>query len=204
MPDKIAADLFSIPAAEEVADIKVKGSKFIASILHVRDKEQAEEKYLEIRKKYFNATHNCFAYKIDENVYRYSDDGEPSGTAGKPILQALEGNDLNQVLCVVTRYYGGTKLGTGGLIRAYSEAVNSAINNLQIKKLMRTDQFILNFSYEMENLVRNLLSDVNGTILKSDYSNKIQMEIAVPRSKADFFPGLVQEKSNTLVTIKRI
>lgn len=204
MPDINAIDLFSIPAAEEVADIKVKGSKFIATVLHVCDKEQAEEKYLEIKKKYYNATHNCFAYKIDENVHRYSDDGEPSGTAGKPILQALEGKDLNQVLCVVTRYYGGTKLGTGGLIRAYSEAANSAINSLQIRKLMHTDQFILNFSYELENLVRILLSDVNGTILKSDYSDKIKMEIAVPRSKADFFSGLLQEKTNTLVTIKRI
>ncbi len=196
-------DEFLVPASPASAEIKVKGSRFIASIVAVKSKNEAENVLTDFRKKYYNATHNCFAWRIDENNFRYSDDGEPSGTAGKPIFQVLEGKELNQALCVVTRYYGGTKLGTGGLIRAYSEAAAEAAGNLRIKTLVRTQRMELVFTYDLENLVRRTLTDFKGTIVDSSYSEEIKLTAAVPQSKAALFSERLVEKTNALIRINR-
>ena len=196
-------DEFLVPAAPVSAEIKVKGSRFIASIVPVKSKNEAENVLADFRKKYYNATHNCFAWRIDENNFRYSDDGEPSGTAGKPIFQVLEGRALNQALCVVTRYYGGTKLGTGGLIRAYSEATAEAAGKLRIKTLVRTQRLELIFTYDLENLVRRTLTDFKGTIVDSSYSEEIKLTVAIPQSKAALFSELLTEKTNALIRINR-
>lgn len=113
-------------------EIVEKKSKFIANLFFVDSVEEAEEKIKLVKKKYFDAKHNCFAYIINENnevIKKSSDDGEPSGTAGSPMLEILEKNNLANVLVVVTRYFGGILLGTGGLVRAYSEALKNAMDN---------------------------------------------------------------------------
>ncbi len=115
-------------------EIVEKKSKFIANLLYVRTVEDAENKIKTIKKKYFNARHNCIAYRIVENeniIEKCSDDGEPSGTAGAPMLNLLQKNNLANVLVIVTRYFGGILLGTGGLVRAYSESLQKAIENSQ-------------------------------------------------------------------------
>ena len=112
------------------AEIKIKGSRFIGIISPVADKVNAEKILIEIRKEFRNATHNCFAYRINSQEFRYSDDGEPSGTAGRPILSMIDKYQLQRVVLVVTRYFGGTKLGTGGLIRAYSQSADKKSLNL--------------------------------------------------------------------------
>ena len=112
------------------AEIVEKKSKFIANLIKVESKEEAEEKIQEIKKKYYDARHNCVAYRVLEEgkvEEKASDDGEPSGTAGGPMLNILQKNNLSNVLIVVTRYFGGILLGTGGLVRAYSEALQKAI-----------------------------------------------------------------------------
>lgn len=113
-------------------EIVEKKSKFIANLLYVRTVEDAENKIKTIKKKYFDARHNCIAYRIVENeniIEKSSDDGEPSGTAGAPMLNLLQKNNLANVLVIVTRYFGGILLGTGGLVRAYSESLQKAIEN---------------------------------------------------------------------------
>ncbi len=197
------SDTFLVPAAPASAEIKVKGSRFIASILMVPSKSEAEAEILNFRKKYYNATHNCFAWRIDENAFRYSDDGEPSGTAGKPIFQVLEGHELNRALCMVTRYYGGTKLGTGGLIRAYSEAAAAAVGQLRLKTLVHTRRLGLAFTYDLENLVRRTLADFEGTIVDSSYAAEINITADIPISKTARFADLLTEKSNALIRIKQ-
>jgi uncharacterized YigZ family protein len=194
-------DDYLIPAKSYQSEIKVKGSRFIASIIPVTSKEEAEEEYNILRKKYYNATHNCFAWRISENLWRYSDDGEPSGTAGKPILQAIEGAGLYEILCVVTRYYGGTKLGTGGLIRAYGEAAQKAINEIQKKIKTHFNYVNLKFEYSFENFVRRTISEYKSNIVTSDYSDNIKMEIAVPQSLSAQFAKVVKEKSNSEIDI---
>lgn len=114
------------------AEIVEKKSKFIANLFFVDSVEKAEDKIKTIKKKHYDARHNCFAYIVSENnelTKRSSDDGEPSGTAGAPMLEILEKNNLANVLIVVTRYFGGILLGTGGLVRAYSESLKKAIEN---------------------------------------------------------------------------
>ena len=114
------------------AQIKVKGSRFLAEAVPVADEAVAEAALATIRKREYNATHHCTAYRIGPaaDLFRFNDDGEPSGTAGQPILRQIEGRELTNTLVVVTRYYGGTKLGTGGLIRAYGEAASLALFGL--------------------------------------------------------------------------
>ena len=112
------------------AEITEKKSKFIANIIKVENKNEAEENILKLKKKYFDAKHNCIAYRIKEDqgvIEKASDDGEPQGTAGQPILNILQKNNLCNILVVVTRYFGGILLGTGGLVRAYSEATTKAL-----------------------------------------------------------------------------
>jgi uncharacterized YigZ family protein len=202
MVDKIAnRDEYLIAGGEAEAEIKVKGSKFIAAIIPVRSKEEAEEKYAELKKRYYDATHNCFAYRIRKDIFRYSDDGEPSGTAGKPIFQVLESAELNEALCVVTRYFGGTKLGTGGLIRAYSEAAHQALASLKIEKKILTHTLKLNFGYDLENLVRKVLHEFKGEIGASDYAARIEMEVKIPKSRRDQFKAKLIDLSNSTIKI---
>jgi uncharacterized YigZ family protein len=194
-------DEYFTPDTAAEAEIKIKGSKFIARVIPVRSKKEAEDNYAALKKKYYDATHNCFAYRINEQVFRYSDDGEPSGTAGKPIYQVLEAARLNEILCVVTRYYGGTKLGTGGLIRAYSQAAKLALDNTKIKIKVFTQLITLKFSYELENLVRNTINEFKGSIGSSDYSDHIVMDVKIPQSKHGLFREKLTELSNSTIKI---
>ncbi len=117
------------------AELVEKKSKFIANIFYVESVEEAEEKIKEVNKKYFDARHNCYAFSIYTDngiVSRFSDNGEPSGTAGGPMLNILQGQGLSNCLVIVTRYFGGILLGTGGLVRAYSDATKLAIENTKI------------------------------------------------------------------------
>ncbi len=133
------------------AEIIEKKSKFIASLFKVSSSDEAEHIIKNIKKKYYDARHNCYAYSVIDNekiITKFSDDGEPSGTAGVPILNVLNGNKLTNVLVVVTRYFGGILLGTGGLVRAYSEATKSAIDKTGIveKQLGYKVMFELSYS----------------------------------------------------------
>lgn len=126
-----------------IAEITEKKSKFIANLIKVENKQDAEEKINKIKKTYHDARHNCVAYRIiEENkiIEKSSDDGEPSGTAGGPMLNILQKNNLCNILVIVTRYFGGILLGTGGLVRAYSETTQKAIENAQkIEMILGTE-----------------------------------------------------------------
>ena len=124
------SDSFVVPKNGPEAELKIKGSKFLGQTFLVRDAQAAAETVAGVQKKYRDASHHCWAYRLhpDERRTRCDDDGEPSGSAGRPILQAIEGSGFDNVLVVVTRYFGGTKLGTGGLVRAYGEAASTALD----------------------------------------------------------------------------
>ncbi len=135
---------------EVQAEIVEKKSRFIANIFYIETVEEAEEKIKKIKKKYFDARHNCFAYSIfskDGIINRFSDDGEPSGTAGSPMLNILNSRELTNVLVVVTRYFGGILLGTGGLVRAYTGATQEALNKTTLihKELGIEAKFEVNY-----------------------------------------------------------
>ncbi|HHJ51757.1 MAG TPA: YigZ family protein [Caldithrix abyssi] len=189
----VTGDEYKVPANDVMAELKVKGSRFIAQVFHVSSREEAEQVYDRVKKKYHNATHNCFAYRIDADQFRYSDDGEPSGTAGKPILQALDGHELLEALCVVTRYFGGTKLGTGGLIRAYGGAAELALEKLTVRVKVRTVRYRLQLPYEQEPLIRRLLSNLDAAIVSADYERGVTLVAAVPVSKGQNFESQLDD-----------
>ncbi|KAA3610014.1 MAG: YigZ family protein [Calditrichaeota bacterium] len=194
-------DDYLVPKSKHQHEIKVKGSRFLCTVIPCASKKEAEEEYAAIKKKYYDATHNCFAWRINQEEFRYSDDGEPSGTAGKPILQAIDGKELKEVLCIVTRYYGGTKLGTGGLIRAYGDSTVQALTNTPIKIKTHWAEVNIEFDYTFENLIRRTLAEFNGKIEDSDYSEIVKMRLALPQSVCDSFKSKILETTNSQINI---
>ena len=167
-----------------VGEIVEKKSKFIATLFYVNNEEQAQEIIKATKKQYFDARHNCYAYRIitNENVIeRQSDDGEPSGTAGGPLLNILQKNNLGNVLVIVTRYFGGILLGTGGLVRAYSAAAMDAIEKAIITTEVLGIQVELEIEYpEFEKL--KYFAEKNGVqIVDTIYENTIKCYIEIPK-----------------------
>jgi uncharacterized YigZ family protein len=183
----ISADQYYSIASDVRTETKVKGSRFIAHLYPAQSREQAEELYHSIRSRYYDATHNCFAYRISDNTFRFSDDGEPSGTAGKPILQAIDSGNLLEVICVVTRYFGGAKLGTGGLVRAYSEAAQAAVAAAQIIIRVRYQRLCVRASFTMENPIRRLLQELQGIVVGADYANDLSVTVDLPHGQVAIF-----------------
>ncbi len=164
-------------------EIRIKRSLFIGTLAPAPTRQAAEDFIDRIRKEFHDATHNCFAYRIDPHTFRYSDDGEPAGTAGRPILQALEKHQLLQVVLVVTRYFGGIKLGTGGLARAYGQCAEATITHAQRQPLVFYDEFQIRFPYELTGTVQQYLQRFNATVSHSDYSDTVTLNVTVPKDK---------------------
>lgn len=167
--------------------IKVKRSLFIGSAAHTRSRDEAELFLSRIRKEFHNATHNCYAYRIDENNYRFSDDGEPSGTAGKPILQVLEKNSVVQAAMVVTRYFGGIKLGTGGLSRAYGQCAEETLQVAGLKPVIIYRRATLVFPYRFFNTVEKVVKKFQGRIIDSGFKTGVNVRVEIPVTNYENF-----------------
>lgn len=181
---------------------KIKGSRFIGRLYRIEDRDNAEQKLDEVRKKFYDATHNCFAYSAgldEQTVTRSSDDGEPSGTAGRPMMSVLESSGLKNVLLVVTRYYGGTNLGTGGLIKAYTEASKAVIENAEIKEIeIRTDVGF-SYPYDMTSLVMSILSKYSCVTVSEEFNVGAKIRISVNKGFAHDFIKEIFERSNGVI-----
>lgn len=181
------SDSFKTVYEGGMGEIEEKKSRFIAHIQPVHSEEEAQAFIASIKKKYWDARHNCSAFVIGKSreITRSSDDGEPSGTAGKPILEVLLGEDLTDTACVVTRYFGGTLLGTGGLIRAYTQAVKAGLSeSVVIEKLVGV-RVSIKTDYSNEGKVRRYLSDNEFPIEEPVYSDKVMLSTVVKASDAD-------------------
>ena len=165
------------------AEIIEKKSRFIANAYHVDSKEEAENKINELKKKYFDAKHNCFAFSIiDENdnlLEKSSDDGEPSGTAGAPILNVIRKNNLHNILIVVTRYFGGILLGTGGLTRVYSSSTEMCIQNSKLIGQAKGSCVEVEISYSDNEKFKYYCEKNNIKIVDSQYSESIFYKIEI-------------------------
>ncbi len=162
-------------------------SKFLAFAHHVDSVEQALEIVKEYRKKYYNARHCCYAYRIGfmGEEFRMNDDGEPSSTAGKPILGQIDSNGLTNTLIIVVRYFGGVKLGTSGLIVAYREASSDAIAHCDIEERFIEEQIKFTFSYPMMNAVMKIVKDMNSRIINQVFDNTCELTLSIRKSHAD-------------------
>ena len=162
-------------------------SKFLAFAHHVESVEQALEIVKEYRKKYYNARHCCYAYRIGfmGEEFRMNDDGEPSSTAGKPILGQIDSNGLTNTLIIVVRYFGGVKLGTSGLIVAYREASSDAIAHCDIEERFIEEQIKFTFSYPMMNAIMKIVKDMNPRIINQVFDNTCELTLSIRKSYAD-------------------
>ncbi len=175
-----------------------KRSRFIAHVKPVSSEEEALSFLNEIKQKYWDARHNVYAYVIRENnIQRYSDDGEPSGTAGVPVLEMIKKEELWDIVVVVTRYFGGILLGTGGLVHAYSKAAKEGILNAEIKEVVLCRHIEINCDY---NLSGKAEYEINlfGDVIKGDtvYGERVIFNVYVPTEKADSFVKNIIDKTN--------
>lgn len=167
-------------------EIVEKKSRFIATIRPVESEDEAVSFIAEMKKKYWDATHNCSAFTVGENfeISRCSDDGEPAQTAGRPMLDVLLGEEIHNVCAVVTRYFGGTLLGTGGLVRAYSGAVQEGLKNCVILEKKLAEKLELKTDYSDLGKIQYILAEQGITVLGSEYSDKVVLTALAPLSEA--------------------
>ncbi len=182
-------------------EIKVKASKFIATAASVAKIDEALLFLNRIRAEFFDATHNCFAYQIGwkRDIFRAVDDGEPSGSAGKPILGVIQKFDVTDIIVVVTRYFGGTKLGVGGLIRAYSDAAEAVLNICEKKIIYRTTQVKINCKYEELSVVKKLLEEM-AVSFEEKYSEAVEIIANLPISLSTHFINRITTQTNARAT----
>ncbi len=168
-------------ASDEIfsAEYEVKKSIFIAHVKNVETENSAREFVQEIRKKYFDATHNCSAWILGEtgNLQKSNDDGEPGGTAGNPILETIKKNELTNTAVVVTRYFGGIKLGAGGLIRAYSHTAALGIDAAKIIRMTTFQQISLTLEYSFLAQVENFLRHKKISVTNSEYTELVTLNV---------------------------
>ena len=162
-------------------ELEEKKSRFIANTLPIASQEEALAFIEKIKKQYWDARHNCYAYVLGDRheIQRFSDDGEPGGTAGKPMLDVLLGENIHNMVVVVTRYFGGTLLGTGGLVRAYSGAAKEGLKNSVVIEKQQGRQFLLETNYSDLGKVQYLLLGQGIPILSEDYGSGVTLEVLV-------------------------
>lgn len=176
-------------------EITEKKSRFIANLKPVKSEEEALAFVEEMKKRYWDARHNCYAWVTGANgeLKRCSDDGEPSQTAGKPMLEVLEGEGLKGVCAVVTRYFGGTLLGTGGLVRAYQGAVKEGLLNSVVLTVYPAVKLLIKTDYNGIGKVQYLLGQQEITILESEYTDQVALTALVPEEKTEKIKNDVTE-----------
>ncbi len=178
-------DAYRTVSARTTTAFEVRGSEFLGHIAPAETVEGAEEFIAEIEAEYADATHNVPAYRVRVDPFREysSDDGEPSGSAGKPALNVLQGEELENVVCVVTRYYGGTNLGFGGLVRAYSRAVSDAVETATIVTERPHTRFSIAMEYDDSGTVRGIIESA-GVEFDADYAEHVTFAVRVPVDEA--------------------
>lgn len=189
------------------AEIVEKKSKFIANVFYVQSKEEAENKIKEMKKKYFDARHNCSSYRVMEKgkiIEKASDDGEPSGTAGGPMLNILQKNNLCNIVVIVTRYFGGILLGTGGLVRAYSEALTKALDIAEKIEFTEGKEFQIKVDYSNLESLKYYSKMNNINIVKTEYLNEIICNIEIKNDDVSKFLDDIEKRNINVLECKEI
>lgn len=189
------------------SEIVEKKSKFIANIFFIESVEEAENKIKEIKKKYHDARHNCSSYRVLEEgkiVEKSSDDGEPSGTAGGPMLNILQKRDLVNVVVIVTRYFGGILLGTGGLVRAYSDVTQNAIEEAEKQEIILGKEFEVKVDYSNLEKLKYYARINSINISKIKYGNEITCILQISNENIDKFLEDIEKKNLNIIEYKEI
>ena len=186
---------------EGLSEYTDRKSRFLGGAVRAATQEEAEAYIASVRKRYYDARHHCFAYIVGEpgtpdEVTRAGDDGEPSGTAGRPILEILTGRELHHVLIVVTRYFGGTLLGTGGLVRAYSSAAKAAAENAGLVTVRAGLRMKVTAGYDLIGKMQYLFEKNGITVAGTEYTDKVVFRIVIPAGNEERTRKLIREATN--------
>ncbi len=183
----------------------IKGSRFLSELFIISSQTDVRDKIREQKKKYSDATHVCHAFVLGKNaeVMGMSDDGEPGGTAGRPMLDVLKGRGVTNILVTVTRWFGGTLLGTGGLVRAYSGGVKSVLDAADFEELIEKACFSLSCDYQQYKVVKKIISEQPVSELSEDFSEEVSLAGKIPEAEYDAFSALVFERTNGKVCVAR-
>ena len=186
-------------------EIIEKKSRFIGEVWPIETEEDAIRIIEATKKKYWDARHNCSAFVIGENndIQRYSDDGEPQGTAGKPMLSVLLNEGIHDCLVIVTRYFGGILLGTGGLVRAYQQAAKEALDNARIVVKQKGASYIVTTDYNGIGKLQYIAAQNNITIMDTEYSDKVVAHCLLKNEELNAFEKKMTEATNGKVTIEK-
>ncbi|WP_288507124.1 YigZ family protein [uncultured Treponema sp.] len=189
---------------ESKAEIVIKNSRFISEVFPVETQAQAREKLHEVKQKYFDATHvvHAFSVGLKSETFGMSDDGEPSGTAGRPVLDVLKGSGITNILLTVTRYFGGTLLGTGGLVHAYSESAKKVLSICKAEPYVEKSSFSFSCSYDLYQTVKHLFEGFNISNLTENFGTDISVKGEIFLSEKNTF--LEQIKNISKGTVKCI
>ncbi|PKM72638.1 MAG: YigZ family protein [Firmicutes bacterium HGW-Firmicutes-16] len=188
---------YLVPSGEGKAEFTEKHSRFIGHVWRTDTEEEALEFLRETREKHRDATHNVYAYIIRENnITRYSDDGEPSGTSGMPTLNVFTSEEIKNVCCVVTRYFGGTLLGTGGLVHAYSKAAKMALDAAGISMMAEWRKLCISCDYSFFERTKRILEESEAVIQNSNFGTNVSVEALVRADRAEAFTQKLTDASN--------
>lgn len=178
---------YFIPTGSGESEYTEKRSRFLGHIRCVETEEEAKAFIAECRKKYYDARHNCWCYIIKNGAERYGDDGEPQGTAGIPMLEVMRREGITNVVCVVTRYFGGVLLGAGGLLRAYTKSAKDALDAAGISVVRRWIEVEVPCSYSQAEKLKNEISSAGGVVSDMEYAANVNIKVLVPENMVNNF-----------------
>ena len=194
---------YLIPASPGEAEYDEKRSRFIAHICPVKTEEEARDFIAEMKKNYHDARHNCWCYIIHEGAERYSDDGEPQGTAGIPMLEVFRKEGISDFVCVVTRYFGGVLLGAGGLLRAYTKAAKDALDSCGRARVCSLQGADIQCPYSVAERLRSEVDTVGGTCEDIVYAADVTLKVLIPKESYDSFALRISDiTSGTVNAVK--
>lgn len=195
---------YLVPADNGEAELVEKRSRFIGRVWRTDTEEEALERIKQVRENHRDATHNVYAYIIRENnITRYSDDGEPSGTSGMPTLNVFASEGITNVCCVITRYFGGTLLGTGGLVRAYSKAAKMALDEAGVSMMAQWSLYLISVQYNFYERALRLLNDFEAVVQLTDFGADVTIETLLREDKEGLFIDQLTECTAGKVHIEK-
>jgi len=177
------------------SEIVISKSRFLGYCIPVSSEAEAQETLAQIRKRHYDARHCCYAFRLTGGIVRSSDDGEPSGTAGAPILSVLSGANIENVLCAVVRYFGGVLLGTGGLVRAYGKAASEALEHAEVVQIRVCSRLSVMVSYSAYQLIEPLVRQ-NGYSCEAEFAEMVTLTLLMPAEEKDTFLSAITDKTD--------
>lgn len=206
MTGKVNVSPYTVAAEELVGETEVNKSRFLCYLTPCESVADAKAFIKSLQEQHPQANHHCYAFVCgrpeDSQKYGFSDDGEPSGTAGKPMLAVLQGSGIGEVCAVVVRYFGGTKLGTGGLQRAYGGSVREAIAKLKTKTKVPTIHKIISCQYTQVDDVMRLVQSIDGKIVSQDYTADVTLQVSLPMTKVEAIAKQLQTMSSGQIVLQ--